>query len=274
MGINIIIIIVITLVVLTAVAMKTNIFKFKNYNPDFGSLIGGAISGIATLFVIKHTLTIDDRRARDKARVSAGIIKESISNGWNQMNRMAVEGNVKISYIHNWLEYYSDISYVAKYEYLTTLLKEFQYIDTINAYIEQGNKEKIMSTLNEREFYNQNYTGDFNITDTFLNISCIKIGLKESQSWRLENRNITIIKNIEKDLYTVIEETIYNILIEKGDSELNSISIQLIKLVRSYNEFEKVYDNRIIISALLNICIRINKGNRIGFVWNELSLKR
>ena len=67
------------IVVAVGYFMWTNPTHWENYNPDFGGLIGGLLSGIATLIVVLFLLNADRRRDIQKARTSAGILKETLS---------------------------------------------------------------------------------------------------------------------------------------------------------------------------------------------------
>lgn len=273
-GIDIVIFIAILLAIVSGIMMYLNIFKLQNYNPDFGGLVGGAISGIATLLVIRLTLLNESRHLEEKARISAGILQENISSVWEQLNSIDFESRIKIAYLDNWMDYYRDVTYITSNNYITTLMNEFRFVDRINSYIHQGQKEKALNTLKQRRLYNQNYTGAYNITDVYSNFGSIKLGHKERESWMFNEENIKLIKQIESKCYDIVENKIYKILKERKECEFSDIQNELIGLLRTFDEFKNIYENRILVQALLNICIKFNKmSHRIEFVWNQLFLK-
>lgn len=254
--------------------MWYNPLNLKNYNPDFGGLVGGTISGIATLLVIRFTVTIDEKKTIAKARTSAGILNEILNSVYYQIERIGDKENSKIYYPPNWLEYYSDVTNIAKYDYLSQISKELNYIDRLNEYIEAGEKEKVKGLLNMRHYYIFNSTQDFNIHEIQFNLAMINSGLKEKQPWDTEKENLDLIKGIQKNFYSVVENWIYNRLLIKGSSELSDIDDELVQWLKRNEHLKKVYDKRVIRRAIVGICSEIDKTSiRISFCWNELSLK-
>lgn len=131
--------------------MWTNPMHWENYNPDFGGLIGGLLSGVATLIVVLFLLNTDRRRDIQKARTSAGILKEILSSINIQTMRIQNGSKEMIIYPLNWLEYYYDITLISEYEYLRPLLTEFNYIERINKIIDEDDYENAIQLIKKRK---------------------------------------------------------------------------------------------------------------------------
>lgn len=272
--ISIIILIAILLMFLTGILIWYNPLNLKNYNPDFGGLVGGSISGIVTLLVIRFTVTIDEKKSFAKARISAGILDELLKSIYCQIERLNIGENSKIYYVKNWLDYYSDVSYLAKYDYLDQLSMEFNFVDRLNELIEKDDKKKIQELLKMRKNYIFTSTNNFNIHEIQFNLGAIKIGFTETQPWMEQKKNIKIVKYIQENYYYIVENWIYNKLLKVDNCELQNIEGELVQWLKKYEYFNKIYDDRIILKAIIDICCDFKrKSLLISFCWNELSLK-
>lgn len=254
--------------------MWANPMHWENYNPDFGGLIGGLIAGVATLIVVLFSLNIDQRRAVQKARTSAGILNEILSSINTQILRIQNGSKETILYPPNWLEFYYDITIISEYEYLKTLLKEFNFIERINEKI-KIDFESAIELIKIRNNYYRYSIDHWNPFDISLNLIHIKYGTKESLPWTQYKNNQKIIEDIKQQMFGPIENYIYNYLVENGNTDLSDIEADIVEWIIDTMKLKEAFTERIAVKALLEICCDFKKDSTlIDFCWNELSIKR
>ena len=253
--------------------MWTNPMHWENYNPDFGGLIGGLLSGVATLIVVLFSLNTDRRRAIQKARTSAGILHEILSSMDTQTTRIQNGSKEMVFYPSNWLEYYYDITVISEYEYLKTLLMEFSYMERINKMINEGDYEKAIQLIERRKNHYMYSLMDWNPFDISTNLGNIRFGHKESLPWSEKKGNQEKVEEIKRQICKPVEKYIYDYLIENGNIDLSNIEIDLVKWIIETMDLHLV-EQRLIVKALFDICCDFKESSTlVNFCWNELSIK-
>ena len=149
------------------------IMNWENYNPDFGGLVGGSLTGIAALIVVLFSLDIDNRRDIRKAKRSAKILVQILQSIGNQFLEIQKGKPEIILYPSSWLTFYYDITTMAKYDYLGTLLKEFNYAEQVNVGLSDNDILGVKKIIMERNQYNKYHFG-WNIYDVIINLSRIQ----------------------------------------------------------------------------------------------------
>lgn len=118
--------------------MSSNPFEWENYNPDFGGLFGGLLSGVATLFVILFSLSIEKRRSYEQARTSALFLASILKSISDQIMRLWNGSREPIEYPENWMQYYYNAFQLTEYDYLDGLNREFDYVRRLNVFLGTG----------------------------------------------------------------------------------------------------------------------------------------
>ncbi len=253
----------------------TNPMNIQNYSPDFGGLVGGLLSGLATLIVVFFYLNSDQRRAEQKARKSAGVLREILGVIDDQISSVNKGQREKIFYPSKWLDYYYDVTFITKNEYLRIILKEINYVEKINANIDIGNYDEVKKIIKKRSRDILYSIEDWNIFEIKSNLSCIKLGLKEAEAWKNNKEILDIINEIKSKLSRKIEKRIHDHVIKNGSTNLKDIKIYLVDFIMDEVEIEQIFNHRIATEALLEICIDFKENSKlINFVWGELSLKK
>lgn len=229
------------------------------YNPDFGGLIGGISSGVATLFLIRYTLGSEARRQMQKARISARLLCDNLEYIDNQIALLPYDGFNYIQHLDKWIDIYYDIAYVIENDYLPSIQNEYSYVQKLNSAISQNDHVTIWQIINERRVYYESYLCKYNADDLYENLWRISQGWKAMPAWDTIPENINKIKEI-KELYNLqISNFIANLFTKYPQMSFPQIEEKLFEWLNQYSYFQAIVDKRIVSKACLGIFYNLPK---------------
>ena len=139
----------VVIVVATFIAfnwMTEKAVQIDSYNPDYGGLFGGVISGISTLLLVKFTLSMQRRVEIQTRKRSANALYTIFSMIEDQLSVLNPTSPEKVIY---------DASYDYYYKILAS---EIHFVDRINSFICEGKTEDLKVLMKNRVEYWQYFT--------------------------------------------------------------------------------------------------------------------
>lgn len=154
------------------------------YTGNAVAIYGIIVPAVVSFAAMYITLYIEKRKSYLEAKTSARMLAQILKSVDVQVRRIEDNVHSQISYPTDWMSFYSRCSPYLEYEYLGSLLQEFEIVREINASLEAGQFDKTRLLIEERETYREDWRFDFDLFGIIENLMLFAAGQQEHLSWK------------------------------------------------------------------------------------------
>ena len=246
------------------------------------SIVASTIIAFFTLFI---TFSNEKRADYLSARKSAKILSDVLSSISSQILQISRGSRYPIISPENWLEYYAKCSIYLKYDYLESILREFEIVNNINNCIMSGNNEKTMSLIEYRTKRTLNAIGeDFDIYRISSNLSSFALGTGEPISWK-QSKEYGEFLSFFNENYTIrVKELTLEYLNNHGgacdsDDAMHSVMEVLRKEAPLESGKYQTYgssliNNKGMLNAIFKVYLTLSEEDDFALTWGQLNIRK
>mgnify|MGYP006917861673 CR=1 FL=1 len=281
---------VIVIVIYSAVCIYYSIKDNPLTKSQITDMIGSCISFVGTFglgyFIYRKG---EDNRINDLALECEKLIC-AVKTTQDVMYRIVNCGYKpkKIEYDINWPSYYLKVQYIEgekNIELGNTINRYFMFVDEMNTLIYERDYEKAISLYYNKKKKEEYSISKYNIDEAVRHIEykCVEIqdGIPLRYETLLENKEVlTVVHNCANKYYSIVENKIYNYLIQNSLNRIDSLDIEedLVEWLLQGTEFSQdigsYLDKRLVVKMLLECFMMMKKkSSRLDYFWGEIWLR-
>lgn len=267
--------------VLIVLGLVTLLIFAENFTINQITLLGIMGATFISFFAVFYTINKEVRDRYRLAQESARVLSQILESVDNQITRIENGMPYTVIYPENWLDYYVSCSLYLKYDYIEYLFREFEIVDKINYCIKKNDKEKLLELIKYRRKILTDWTTDFDILSTRINLSIFSSGIDENRSWKFEKSYKDFEKFFIENYSDKIKELTVEYLKKNNDScDANLAQYYVMDKIREDSgikdgnfKFEFI-ENKKMLNIIYKVYLLLKKDDLFYLSWGELNLNK
>lgn len=263
------------------VGLVTLLIFAENFTINQITLLGIMGATFLSFFAVFYTINKEGRDRYRLAKRSARVLSQILELVDNQILRIENGMRYPVLFPKNWLDYYGSCAFYLKYDYIEYLFREFEMIDKINSCIKKNNKEELLELIKRRRIIYTDWTTDFDIRSTQLNLSLFSIGRNEDISWRFKKSYKDFEKFFIENYSDKVKELTVQYLKKSNHScDVNSAQYYVMEKMREDSRLRdgnykfEVIENKKMLNVIFKVYLLLQEDDLFCLCWGELTLNK
>lgn len=266
---------------LIVVGLVTLLIFAENFTINQITFLGIMGATFVSFFAVFYTINKEGRDRFRLAQESARLLSQILESVDNQITRIENGMPYTVIYPKNWLDYYVNCSFYLKYDYIEYLFREFEIVDKINCCIKENDNEVLLELIKHRRKILTDWTTDFDILSTRINLSMFSSGIDEIRSWKFEKPYKDFEKFFIENYSDKVKELTVQFLKKNNNScDANLAQYYVMEKIREDSRLKdgsykfEFIENKKILNIIYKVYLLLQKDDLFYLCWGELTLNK